>query len=121
MVFAIVLARSDWYAIKRISPTIGNTIIKIGVFMPKGFAHFKDECKDKYVLYKTKIVEIDTSSIILNSGGWLTNHTKKCINIALENTGYKVSQKKGQWFVSHPLLDSELKFSDGMRLERQVS
>lgn len=52
-------------------------------------------------LYNTNIVEIDNNnnSIILRTGGWETRHTKKCMNLVLNDLGLKVIQEKYIWNV----------------------
>jgi len=52
-------------------------------------------------LYSTNIVTIDSSSntITLNSGGWHTKHTKKCMNIILAPFDLYVKQKDFKWYV----------------------
>lgn len=55
--------------------------------------------KVKY--HTTDVVSFDNEKIILNTGGWFTNTTKKRMNQASEqfNLGYNVFQKAGEWFV----------------------
>jgi hypothetical protein len=64
-------------------------------------------------LYDTKIVISEGNKVTLNSGGWLTNHTKKCMNLVLANSYLNVSQKKGQWFVTFKGTTT-VPFEDGM-------
>src|SRR5574343_269291 len=66
---------------------------------PKGYNMFRECGKTKVILYKTIIVVFDGDTITLNSGGWRTAHTKKCMNIALKDSGYRVFQKKGDWYI----------------------
>lgn len=53
-------------------------------------------------LYQTTIVVKTGNWVTLNSGGWKTMHTKKCLNLISNDLGlgFSVSQSKGQWFVS---------------------
>jgi len=68
-------------------------------------------------LYQTEIVRYQQNNLILRSGGWFTAHTKKCINLILSHyeLGLKVSQVKGQWYVSN-LEGKSVSFQDGMRI-----
>lgn len=52
-------------------------------------------------LYDTNIVLVnqETQTITLNNGGWKTKHTKKCMNLALQQYGLEVRQKNFEWFV----------------------
>lgn len=83
---------------------------------PKGYTVFSEENKIKSVLYKTLIVVIANEFITLNSGGWKTMHTKKCMNLSLAKSGYRVFQRKGLWYVEDMLRSDEMPFSDGMVL-----
>ena len=65
-------------------------------------------------LYATRILERKSDSIVLNSGGWKTNHTKNCINDLLP-TGYHVYQKDFKWHVVTP--SGELDFTDNMEIK----
>ena len=85
--------------------------------MPKGYSQFVDSNnKTKVILYKTVIVIFDhiNKLITLNSGGWTTMHTKKCINIALSNTPYKVFQRDHVWYVTDGITITP--YSDHMQL-----
>lgn len=50
-------------------------------------------------LYDTNIVEIDKlhNSIILRTGGWQTKHTKKCINLILNEYDLYLVQEEYKW------------------------
>lgn len=58
-------------------------------------------------LYDTNIVTIedigDKKLLTLNSGGWKTKHTKKCINVlfTLYNLPYKLYQKDFTWYLTN--------------------
>ena len=84
--------------------------------MPKGYAVLVDTLSTKVVLYKTKIVDFDhvNKILTLNSGSWRTHHTKKCINLALSSTCYKVFQRDFTWYVTDGLTITE--FNDNMQL-----
>lgn len=64
-----------------------------------------------YKLYETEVLRIDNNGFKLDSGGWLTMHTKNCMNDNLPS-GYKVFQKRGEWFLTTP--DEVLDFEDNM-------
>ena len=84
--------------------------------MPKGYSVQVDTLSTKVVLYQTKIVEFDhvNKILTLSSGGWWTHHTKKCINLALSSTCYKVFQRDFGWYVTDGLTITE--FKDNMQL-----
>ena len=72
-------------------------------------------------LYNTDIVKIEYDStgflnIVLNSGGYKTNHTKNCMNDALDRFGVKVFQKNFKWFFSIDNGNVTWDFEDGMNL-----
>lgn len=52
-------------------------------------------------LYSTNIVLINdaTNEILLNSDGWNTKHTKKCMNLVINRYGFNVYQKDFTWYV----------------------
>lgn len=70
------------------------------------------------ILYNTTIVSFDSKRIILNSGGFLTNTTKRAINQISENFDLKISvyQNKKQWYVSYN--GKEINFYDGIEIIR---
>jgi len=69
---------------------------------PKGFRVIQVNSTDQIAhLYETSIVKSYGRDLVLNSGGWFTNHTKKCMNIFLSPFNARVFQKKGDWFVSY--------------------
>ena len=83
--------------------------------LPKGLKISKHSTGLEAVLYQTRIVSVFGNSLILRSGGWLTPHTKKCINLILSQneTGMNVAQVKGKWIVSKR--DGKtVPFEDGM-------
>lgn len=49
-------------------------------------------------LYNTNILIDNGHEIILDSGGWETNHTKNCMNDNLPD-GWSVFQKNFNWFI----------------------
>ncbi len=53
------------------------------------------------VYHNTTVVQFDSKTITLNTGGWQTVTTKARMNQASSqfNLGYGVSQVKGKWFV----------------------
>lgn len=81
---------------------------------PKGLSVVEHNDTLVAVLYNTKIVVKSQNEIVLNSGGWLTMHTKKCINLIARDLGlgFKVSQKSGQWFVTQN--EKTVPFTDNM-------
>jgi hypothetical protein len=85
---------------------------------PKGFSitPFKDTTIAR--LYKTNIVVINhtTKTAELNTGGWYTVHTKKCMNLILNNLGYSIKQKSGQWYISNKDYDDLYEYTDGMKI-----
>jgi sporulation protein YlmC with PRC-barrel domain len=50
-------------------------------------------------LYDTNIVIVDgiNNLITINTGGWYTRHTKKCINLVLNSMGLYLTQKNFKW------------------------
>ena len=53
--------------------------------------------------HNTRVVDVTTEHITLDTGGWRTVTTKLRMNQASVqfNLGYTVYQQKGQWFVSY--------------------
>lgn len=84
---------------------------------PKGMSLIETDNLLISVLYQTEIVKIKDKRLKLRSGGWYTNHTKKCINLVLSKyeIPYYLRQVKGQW-----LLESQngtsIEFTDGMEV-----
>lgn len=68
---------------------------------PKGLQFFENENKAYGKLYNTMIFTKIDGTVTLDSGGWKTMHTKKCLNLIFRdlNLGVSVYQKKGEWFV----------------------
>lgn len=52
-------------------------------------------------------------SVKVNNGGWYTVTTKQRLNEYLPY-GYRISQRKGQWFISSP--SDEFEFENGTNL-----
>ena len=77
---------------------------------PKNFTLLNTSRFEVYRLYETIIATYDkeTGVIVMDNGGWQTNHTKKCLNLMLAPYGIKVVQKKNQWYVSFG--DNEVEF-----------
>lgn len=75
--------------------------------MPKGLSVIEHNGVLLAKLYKTLIVDFETVPkfntrvLKLDTGGWKTAHTKKCINLVLKEYGISVRQSKGQWYVYH--------------------
>jgi len=72
-------------------------------------------------LYNTNIVKIEHTdtgyiNIVLNSGGYKTNHTKNCMNDVLNRFDIKVFQKNFKWFLSIENDDMTWDFEDNMNL-----
>jgi len=87
--------------------------------LPKGVSIYDFNGKTSIKLYDTYIFKIDheTMQITLNSGGWNTKHTKKCINMSFDSchVNAHLFQKKGEWFVS--FRDKIVPFTDSMILD----
>jgi len=73
-----------------------------------------------HTLYDTDIVTIgregDYTNVILNSGGWRTNHTKNCMNDVLTIYNLKVIQKNFMWYLVDGHNTIAWDFEDGMNL-----
>ena len=82
----------------------------------KGLSSEYFEGKFYLRLYNTTILQESSYDIELNSGGWKTNHTKKCINENLPE-GFRVYQKDFTWYVDTPLKKG-LEFKDNMIIEK---
>lgn len=87
--------------------------------LPKGLTITDDSGHNIVVgrLYNTDIVHYRQAWLTLRHGGWLTKHTKKCINLILDHYkfGLTVTQVKGEWIVSNKDGRS-VPFVDGMRI-----
>ena len=70
---------------------------------PKGLSFIDLGAQQVGKLYKTNIFIKANGKVVLNSGGWLTMHTKKCINLICADLGLEiyVQQKAGKWFVHY--------------------
>lgn len=65
-------------------------------------------------LYDTVILAcFNGDSVMLNSGGWRTNHTKNCINDLLPS-GFNVFQRNFEWYINTP--SDVIAFTDGIKL-----
>ena len=83
---------------------------------PKGLSVVPTNSATVARLYNTNIVIINhkTNVITLNSGGWNTKHTKKCINLVCNKLGLYLYQEKFEWFVSYQ--DNVIPFQDEMNI-----
>ena len=79
----------------------------------KGLSTFNDNGVINFKLYDTIILKIDGDNYTLNSGGWLTNHTKNCINDNLPH-GYRIFQQENTWKIQTP--EAVLKFEDNQTI-----
>ncbi len=81
---------------------------------PKAFKCVQDGDKIVGLLYNTTILIKIGNKIVLNSDGFRTMHTKKCINLIAKdlNLDFYVKQTKGDWFVM--LNNKVLAFKDDM-------
>lgn len=72
----------------------------------------------KVTFHNTEVVKYNEDKIVLDSGGWMTATTKTRMNQASNQfgLGYRVFQKKGDWFVHHK--GKDINFSDDMVLMR---
>ena len=70
----------------------------------------------RVVYQSTAVVEFSDLIITLNTGGWFTSTTKTRMNQASNQfeLGFRVYQKKGQWFVNAKYYDEPLPFVDGV-------
>ena len=66
--------------------------------------------------YETDVVRIGTDDIVLSSGGYSNDVTRRCINDALSNYVFSVKQSlSGDWFVSDGRTRL-VRFTDGIVL-----
>jgi hypothetical protein len=84
---------------------------------PKGLQFIKNSDNAYAKLYDTDIFVQIGNKVTLNSGGWRTMHTKKCINLICSDLGLGVSvqQKAGNWLVNLPG-GVQLPFVDGIEI-----
>jgi hypothetical protein len=70
------------------------------------------------ILYSTEIVRLNSSEIILNSGGYYTDTTKNRMNLLFREEGIPLSiyQEKRKWYVKSP--QEEIPFYNGMIIDR---
>jgi len=82
----------------------------------KGLSIFKDPNLTIAKLYDTNIVTINygDNTITLDDSGWLTRHTKNCMNDILKPFGIYVYQHNKVWFIVTPYKVDE--YSKGMKL-----
>jgi len=85
--------------------------------LPKGLSLIHHEGKTLVQLYNTLIAVIDKTGpaplFRLNSGGWQTKHTKKCLNLVLNEYGVYVYQKNFNWYINTPI-HQNMEFTDGI-------
>jgi hypothetical protein len=69
---------------------------------PRGLQFIKIADNAYAKLYDTNIFTQIGNKITLNSGGWRTMHTKKCMNLIFKDLGLPiyVQQKNGYWNVN---------------------
>ena len=69
--------------------------------LPKGLSITTHNGITVAKLYDTNIVIVDSTKgiVTLNSGGWLTKHTKKCSNLVLAQFGLSIVQRDFKWYV----------------------
>lgn len=69
-------------------------------------------------LYNTIVVRrFNNGDMQLNTGGWYTASTKKAMNHVL--SGYRVFQRKGEWFVRDCVLKVDMPYTNGMVLKNK--
>lgn len=83
---------------------------------PKGLQFIADKDNAYGKLYDTMIFRQIGNTVTLNSGGWRTMHTKKCLNLIFKDLKLNVSvfQVQGLWYVQ--IGTTEIPFEDGMQL-----
>jgi len=89
--------------------------------LPKGLSIVNINSLKIAQLYQTKIVVFDSNqgTVTLNSGGWSTKHTKKCINLVLASTCFSLVQRDFEWYVIKTDANGQRKsvpFRDGIEL-----
>jgi len=84
--------------------------------LPKGLSIVSIQDSTIVKLYQTNIVTKIGLKLRLESGGWRTSHTKKCMNLILRQHGLNVYQKNNEWFVSNQDGSTQV-FQDGMTIE----
>lgn len=70
--------------------------------------------------HETNVVSFNAQEVVLRTGGWATATTKLRMNQAASqfNLGFRVAQKKGQWFVWFLADGTERPFVEGMTVPR---
>ena len=76
---------------------------------------YGDEIHVKYNATSV-VVFLANGDIRLNSGGWRTVTTKTRINAALHDTGWRVWQDGGVWYVGKVSENIKYTFTDGMEV-----
>ena len=86
----------------------------------KGLHVHSSNMKTIHTLYSTDIIKMEHeggyTNVILNAGGWRTNHTKNCMNDVLTAYDLKVIQKDFNWFLVDEHNTIAWDFEDGMNL-----
>lgn len=86
--------------------------------LPKGLSIVDVHGLSVGKLYKTNIVIVNQNlgDIQLNSGGWMTKHTKKCMNLMLNEYGYNVSQRDFKWYITDTA-GNKIEYFDGIKIK----
>lgn len=80
--------------------------------LPKGLSVIEHKDLLLVKLYDTLIAKVDfvNGDVSINSGlqdiGRLTKHTKKCLNLALEDSKISVRQEDFKWIITHVDVDN---------------
>lgn len=95
---------------------INNTKTRQGNILVK-----RNEDSIEVILHATTVVKrLNDATLILDSGGWRTQTTKRAINRALMlmGTGLTVAQKDFEWYVLNNRTEKEMIFTDGVILTK---
>ena len=71
--------------------------------------------KGTMALHGTMIAVWGDGLLTLNTDGYRTNTTKERLNGVLERLGWRISQRKGDWFVFNSQTEESVLFYDGMQ------
>lgn len=87
--------------------------------MAKGLKVLTYENETVHKLYQTEIVRYDHQNkvIQLETGGWFSMHTKKCMNLALNPLDYSVIQRQGTWYLVNQNSLETIEFENGMQFK----
>lgn len=85
--------------------------------LPKGLSVIEHNGQVLCKLYDTMIAIIDLNRSVatLDSGTWRTKHTKKCLNLVLNEYGIHVVQRDFEWYLSYGITYN-LPFHDGIQV-----